>query len=206
MPRDGIPHIGRPFNDPVSTGQLNRLFQTEGNMRSISVTEPLTIESTIAGGIRLGIIMPDPIVSAGGGEAVGVEEFMLDMRGMEQSDYLEAFSLDEDGEPDLDTNVKIAKPWFLRGKFTWDHEERRLASDNVIRYSYDLPNNHHERSARRLNTEITEDQRIVPAYLTGDRIVAISVSTTVHGATADEDVVVKRLDMNVDARAWAATT
>jgi hypothetical protein len=57
MPRDSQPHVGRPFNDPVSTGQMSRLFKTEGHVRSISVqTPPMTIANTIGGGIHIGMM------------------------------------------------------------------------------------------------------------------------------------------------------
>jgi len=49
------PHVGRPFAAEISENALNDALVTIGNVKTISVGWPLTIQNTQAGGIRIGI-------------------------------------------------------------------------------------------------------------------------------------------------------
>lgn len=56
MARERKPEVGRPFNAPVTTTQMNAGFQTLANVNAISVDKTMTIANTPGGGIRLGAV------------------------------------------------------------------------------------------------------------------------------------------------------
>lgn len=62
MARERKPEVGRPFHAAVTEAQMNAQFQTSANVNAISVTPPLTLESTPLGGLRFGIVMPRLVI------------------------------------------------------------------------------------------------------------------------------------------------
>jgi hypothetical protein len=98
-----------------------------------------------------------------------------------------------DGTTEGDSDVNVAKSPKLRCTIT----EEGL--DGVV-YEYAYTSNE-ERTSTDTDDNTTESQRIVPRFLVDDEIFAISCST---GVTDDDDAEIGLMDLNLDARAWAA--
>lgn len=101
------------------------------------------------------------------------------------SDYLTCYAVDQNGITLTDEVHFVAKPYMLRNSMT---------SRNDITFEY---TNIDARTAEKESA--TEDQAVVPSYITGDIIVVQRMFTTVlQGSTP-----ISWQDLNVDARAWA---
>ena len=89
-----------------------------------------------------------------------------------------------DGEFTSSAEISVARPYLLRNS---------LASRNGIGYTYTGTD---ARTAD--DGSDTEDQVVVPAYVAGDIIYAMSIPS---GGTSVENA--EWIDINVDGRAWA---
>lgn len=201
MGRENVPHVGRPFNGSVRASQMNDVFLQIAHLKSISVTRPLTLTQTAAGGLRFGIQLPKPVKAVAAAPAVAVKQFRILGTPLD-SDAIRCFP-DNGVDPiDPDNIVWVAKPWFLRGPKTWNNKSR-----NGIRYT-DYGSGNQVRTATNVaNPANTGEQTLVPFYSTSDLILAIRSQTEViePGTEDDEDgptPVVWR-DLNTDGRMWA---
>lgn len=105
-----------------------------------------------------------------------------------QDDYLECITYDSWADAEGSITIKVAKPPLLR---------RSVTSHGGVSFSYS--------SAIARTADSTEDQVIVPAYDVDDLIVAARVQRGT-GLILSGPERVEWLDLNVDARGWAADT
>ena len=202
MARENQPHVGRPFDGPVRASQMNDVFQQISNFKSMSVTRPLTLTQTAGGGVRLGIQLPKP-VKAVAAVAAGTTIKQFQIRGSStQSDAILCFPDNGIDEIDISNKVWVAKPWFLRGKGTWEGESRK-----GVTYSDYIVGNQTRTATSTIDPGDSELQTIIPGYVSQDIIVAALVGTGViePGTEDDEDgpTMVKWLDLNTTGRMWA---
>lgn len=95
-----------------------------------------------------------------------------------------------DGTTEGTTIVKVAKPTKLRSSIATETIDGQAVA-------YSLYDNVNQTRVATAGTN-TETQVIVPRYLVGDVIYAMSVKTFTT------DTTVKAMDMNIDGRAWAS--
>lgn len=104
-----------------------------------------------------------------------------------------------DGENEGTQDVKIAKPSKLRSSI----DEETIDGTLVTYTNYDAENQTRHASAGVAPNTTEEDQVIVPRYLQDDVIYAVKAKTM----AADEDGKdIALMDLNIDGRAWAATS
>lgn len=115
-----------------------------------------------------------------------------------KQDYLVCYPWD--GVKQTETPVYVARPYRLRGS-----ETTRVFAGGTVNYSA-YNSTYTQRTA---TLSGSETQVIVPEYVVGDVIAALSNvrgGTGVERSLADGSTLpVTWLDMNVDARAWAST-
>ncbi len=119
-----------------------------------------------------------------GKQAIGRFQVIAD-----QGDYLTCYSYS--GDAVTSSVINVAKPYLLR-KTPFDGSSR-----NSISFVYS------SNSARTATSGDTEDQVIVPSYVAGDEILAV---TNIVGSTGVRDSGNKLItwdDLNRDGRAWA---
>lgn len=177
MARNHTPFVGRPFNQPVTHNQLNDHFRATENSQAISVAPPLTIENTLGGGTRIGIVMPPvPPTTAAAESVVTIKQFKIVRQS--DSDVLQCRDYTGGGIVSFD-NVWVAKDWFMRGPDTWNGITR-----NNIKYSHYSIGNQTRRATKAARAE---KQTIVPAYIVGDIIIAFKVDTGLIVPGTEED-------------------
>lgn len=200
MARYRMPHVGRPSDLPVTHTQMNDTFQGVSNAQHISVSEPLTIQNTLGGGTRIGIILPAAAPAAVAAEpAVMAKQFKVISTA--HSDVMQClpFVGGQSGSIDL---TWVAKPWFLRGANTWPETVLRKR----ITYTYSEGVHGTRQATNHLPIpSVTEQQTIVPGYVLNDVIIAMRVNTgvVVPGTEGDDEpATVSWLDINNDGRMW----
>ncbi len=213
MPRENVPHVGRPFDGSVRASQMNDVFQQVANFKSMSVTRPLTLTSTAGGGVRLGIQLPKPVKAAAVAPAISVQLFKIvggfsNGENLDGGDYLVCNVSPEEEleEGEEQKEVLVAKPWFLRGRKTWHNVTRRDDGDAFeFKYVYFSSTNNQKRWASLTSTSLQRQvQVLIPSYKADDLITAVRTATGVfknEGLSSEEAV--KWLDLNVDGRMWA---
>lgn len=136
----------------------------------------------VLNGLSVGVAPPQQIsrIPAGGGSAV--QQFKFKSMG---GDYIYAAPWDGTTEG---AQIKVAKPYLLR-RTPFDGKSR-----NGISYTYSADD-----AREATNGTDIEQQSIIPTYVVGDIVYA---ARAVIGGTEVEDVTY--VDVNADARAWAA--
>lgn len=113
-----------------------------------------------------------------------------------KDDYLICHSWD--GETEGEDPVYVAKNPKLQNNVT---EEELDGVDYEYTYTTTGAHKYVERISTNTDTSTTETQRIVPRYIVGDEIRAISSKTGIETEDAEP---ISLIDLNLDARAWAA--
>lgn len=105
-----------------------------------------------------------------------------------------------DGTTEGTTDIKVAKPAKLRNSITSE-----VLDGTTITYTYTTTGSaaYVERTASGASSET---QRIVPRYILNDEIWAIGVPVGANDDTSPTPQPLTILDLNIDARAWAAQT
>lgn len=180
--------IRNPPNPPSTTSlemQWLRRIQQAVNACRILPGNGYRVKS-LTGGVIL------EIEPGGGGAGLALYRF----KSMED-DWLVCRTWD--GENEGDQDELIVKPWKLR--FSTDTETIDNTVVTYTAYDTDAQTRHASSGVAPNTTE--EDQVIVPRYLQDDLIYVMPAKTLV---VDDSDKDLGLIDMNIDGRAWAATS
>ena len=193
--RPGEPVKAEWFNEIVR--RLNRLENTAYDKTQFSVIDT-------GGGRSVSLALPGKKTAA----AVpigGLVLFRLSVFTPTKSDYF--FAQEVVGGQTTATQVKIAKPWFLRGKATWDGKTR-----NGVTYSSFSTDNQHRVASRNIGQSTkTQKQIILPLYYRQDYILAAPMKVQKVNYEAGDPsgtgpIEIDWIDINVDGRMWALDT
>lgn len=113
-----------------------------------------------------------------------------------QDDYIVCRSWD--GTNEGTTDIFVGKPPKLRTSVT---EETLDGTDFEYTYTVTGADAFVSRISENQSDNTTELQKVVPRYIIGDEIFAVSAATGIETVDAEA---VALLDLNLDARAWAA--